>query len=48
MQSVQAVSLFSNWAVDRFTWGQAYEYGLRPSLTSVSWQLFLISGSDSC
>ena len=24
------------------------EYGLRPSLMSVSWRLFLISGSDSC
>ena len=48
VRSVGAVSLLGSWIVDTFTRGQAYEYGLRPSLMSVSWQLFLISGSDSC
>ena len=48
LQSVRAVSLLVSWVVDRFIQGQAREYELRPSLMSVSWQLFLVSGSDSC
>ena len=48
MQSVRVVSLLGSWVVDRFTRGEACEYGLRPNLMSVSWQLFLVSGSDSC
>ena len=48
MQLVRVVSLLGSWAVDKFTRGKACEYGLRPSLMSVSWQLFLVNGSDSC